>query len=773
MSAQEVPGTPDASSAVARTEAVAAHLGALADRQVAAFLLARPDLSVAPSSSFTALAARASARASVEAALAGLDAPTLAVAEAVVALGTDSPGGIADHLPLPADQVAARLTRLRELVLIVGGLPVPGLVDAFGPHPFGLGPPATRPPAELPPPLVELQERAAEPNAPLSAPALAMLQALTWGPPVGTLRSDGRTRGAEELLARGWLERAGRANGSTRYLLPREVGLALREGRLTRRPLEPEPAQGLPVSPPRAVAAESARCAEEAVRLVGVLLHEWGREGAPILRAGGVGVRPLARTAEALGLEPGPAATVIELAAGAGLLGLDDAGATWMPSTRAGQWLEGSVPERWAPLAAAWAVSARTPWLVGRRGDDGVLRAVLNAEVEAGWARRLRRRVLLLMDSLPPGAVVTPAFVRAALTFARPRRPVPEGAVTAVLAEAEFLGVTGGGALSASGRVLAAHLRDQESPGDPEALSAALEEALAGDMPEAVDLLLVQSDLTAIVPGRPAPELSALLENCAVVESRGAALGVRFTPESVRGALDAGYDAATLLEALARPSPSPLPSALRVLVEDAARRHGAVRVRATSSVLRVADPAVAAGLLADARLAGLRLDEVAPGVLLCAAPSGQVLRELRATGLAPVMEDSTGRLILDPTPATPGRRAPAPTRPGGEYTVRRRSPSPRELAALVGRLRAGEEERRAAGEPAGAATDPVHALALLRQAQASRTRLRLRLAGPDGAVQERRVRVLAVEAGRVRLADIARETELTVAVHRIVSVEPA
>ena len=61
MSAQEVPGTPDASSAVARTEAVAAHLGALADRQVAAFLLARPDLSAAPSSSFTALAARASA----------------------------------------------------------------------------------------------------------------------------------------------------------------------------------------------------------------------------------------------------------------------------------------------------------------------------------------------------------------------------------------------------------------------------------------------------------------------------------------------------------------------------------------------------------------------------------------------------------------------------------------------------------------------------------------------------------------------------------------
>ena len=69
-----------------------------------------------------------------------------------------------------------------------------------------------------------------------------------------------------------------------------------------------------------------------------------------------------------------------------------------------------------------------------------------------------------------------------------------------------------------------------------------------------------------------------------------------------------------------------------------------------------------------------------------------------------------------------------------------------------------------------AATDPVHSLALLRQAQTSRTHLQLRLAGSDGAVQERRVRVLAVEPGRVRIADVVRQTELTVAVHRIVSV---
>ena len=107
--------------------------------------------------------------------------------------------------------------------------------------------------------------------------------------------------------------------------------------------------------------------------------------------------------------------------------------------------------------------------------------------------------------------------------------------------------------------------------------------------------------------------------------------------------------------------------------------------------------------------------------------------------------------------------------------MRRRRPTPRELAGQVARLRAAQQAlEHGAGQAAlsGEGTsDPVHVLALLRQAQADRSRLRLRLAGVDGAILERRVRVLAVEAGRVRLADVVRETELTAAVHRIVSVE--
>ena len=849
----------------ASTQDLAVHLTALPDREVAALLVARPDLAAPPSSSFLALATRAGTPGSIEQALAGLDAPTLAVAEAVVALnrpeesrraggagptevaevvgnrrvggaggasgepadgeplgdpadqpadpaGLDSAasvdlaGLVTAHLPLPAEQVTEALEHLGRLALVIEGRPAAALEAAFGPHPFGLGPWAAEPLSaeQLPPTLEELSEDAAGGGGKpvISAASVEMLQALTWGPPAGTLRAGGTAPGAAPLIERGWLERSSDAHGRTRFILPRQVALALRGGRLTREPLTTPGAGDLETVGADVVASEASFHAEEAVRLVAALLEEWGREGGTIRRTGGVSARALARTADALDLEADAAARIIEMAAGAGLLGLDDDGTAWVPSSLAAGWLTDSLPQRWAPLALAWSGSARIPWLTGTRDDDGTLRAVLSPALEAGWAARLRARVLALLGDLPPGASATPAFVRASLTWQSPRRTIPGGAISAVLAEAETLGITGGGALTEAGRILArraaASLDEQDTglsggsggvsgPGDAgraeevggevhteplsddEALTA-LEAALAADLPAAVEMILVQSDLTAIVPGRPAPELAALLERTSVVESRGGALTVRFTPESVRGALDVGYRAEEITQEIGRYSPTPLPDSLSVLIQDAARHHGAVRVRAVSALLRIGDEATAAGLLAEPRLRDLGLDQVAPGILVATASAGQVLRELRATGLAPVTEDASGHLVVGTATAQQARRAPEPTRPGSEHSVRRRRPGRRELTTLVGRLRVGQEALQAAGETA-VATDPVHALAVLRQAQSSRSRLRLSLAGPDGAVQERQVRVMAVEPGRVRLRDVVRETELTVAVHRIVSVE--
>lgn len=717
--------------APASIEDLTAYLTSLPDERIAALLAARPDLMAPPVSSLGALAARAVSRTSVELVLAGADTPALAVAQAVVAGQGADAAGLAGLLHLSESDAAARLTWLREQALLI---------------PSGLGWSAQAGRQDTPGPA---NHRDATPG-----------------------ELDPRTQvGGEE----------DRPSGVE--LVPVD-GLAQSFGPSPRVPVPlagPDPAD-LEVLPAAQVADTAARHAEEAVRLVGALLAEWEREGATILRHGGVGVRVVARTAQALELEPAQVVSVIELAGQADLLGLDEDGAVWVPSREATAWREDGLEAAWAALVLAWAGSVRTPWLVGSRGDDGSLRPVLGADVEAAWAGALRRRLLALAARLPEGTALTPQWARAALAWSRPRRLPPEGAVAAVLEEMEAVGLTGGGALSRGGQVLARALAGHGGKGP---LPAALEEALAADLPAAVDVLVVQSDLTAIVPGRPVPALSRLLETASQVESRGGALTVRFTPDSVRAVMDTGMDGQALLEALAAYSPAPLPATLEALVTDVARRFGAVRVREVASVLRVADPATAAGVVADSRLGELGLAELAPGVLASSAPAGAVLRLLREVGLAPVVEDSSGTLVLAGDAVRRRSLAPAPPAPaqpgsiarltcGGERSaglVRRRRPEARELAGLVRRLREAEVARRAAGEGSQVpATDPVHSLALLRQAKVSREVVQIRVALPSGQVQARRVRVLAVEPGRVRLADVDRETELTVAVHRIVSV---
>ena len=70
----------------------------------------------------------------------------------------------------------------------------------------------------------------------------------------------------------------------------------------------------------------------------------------------------------------------------------------------------------------------------------------------------------------------------------------------------------------------------------------------------------------------------------------------------------------------------------------------------------------------------------------------------------------------------------------------------------------------------GGTADPVAALGLLREAVEDRTDVWLELVDAHGVPQRRRVRPLRLEAGRLRALDPARDSELTVAVHRIASV---
>lgn len=781
------------------------HLRGRSDDDLVRLLLRRPDLAHPSPATLASLAARATSRPSLERALAGVDAAVLQAVESVVVLlaGADpaaDPGaGVrardvvaavgADRGTAPAVREALRDATDLALLHPVGGRaadpvlrPAPGVAELLGPGAAGLASARTDDPDE-----------AAVRKALAAAPAAgrAVLDALTWGPPVGVRPAAGPAADAvTELLRLGLLVRA----DDRHVLLPRSVALVLRDGRTHRAPATPPGDADLPHRDAALVEAEHATAAERAVRLVAGLVRLWEQAPPPVLRAGGLGVRDLRRTAAALEVAEPEAALVVELA-GAGGLVRDDGEETphWVPTTAADEWLAQDLPGRWARLAAWWATTTRTPALVGTRDDRGGVRAALGPDGARPWAPRLRRQVLDVLEDLAPGAAPTAEQVRAVLAWRTPRAVPPADAVGAVLREAGWLGVLGAGALPAAARAL----RDD----DP---LPALARALDAALPAAVDDLLLQADLTGIVPGRPGAALEALLDASARVESRGGALTVRFTPESVRAALDAGRSADDLLEELAAHARGHVPQPLEYLVRDAARRHGRLRVGSASSYVRVEDPALLAGLAEDPRHAALGLVRLAPTVLAAQAPVHELLAALRAHGLAPVAETPDGQVLH----ATPTVRRVAAARVRADEPARGGVPPAGRAAALVGVLRRAGSGHGAAAHPgagggsgtgggsgagggsgtpgahggagarpagpgrSGGTADAAEALGLLREAAAGHTEVWLDVVGSRGALERRRVRPVRVDGGRVRVVDTSRDAEIVVAAHRVAAVTP-
>jgi hypothetical protein len=813
------------------------HLRGRPDDELVRLLLRRPDLAHPSPATLTSLAARATSRPSLERALAGIDAAVLQAVDSVVALvagATPDAGARARDVVAAvgasraeAPSVRAAVAAATDLALLypVGGRandpvlrPAPGVAELLGASAAGLAAPGPRDPApETVPGLLA--------DAP--AAGRAVLDALAWGPPVGVRPIAGPAADAvTELLRLGLLARA----DDRHVVLPRTVALALRDGRTHRAPATAPAPDELPRRDAALVAAEHASAAERAARLVAGLVRLWEAAPPPVLRAGGVGVRDLRRAALALEVTEAEAAFVVELAGVGGLVRDDgEESPHHVPTTAADEWLSLDLATRWARLASWWWTTTRTPSLVGTRDDRGAVRAALGPELGRPWAPRLRHAVLGLLADAPPGTAFDAVQVRAALSWRTPRAVPPLDAVEAVLREAGWLGVLGAGALAPAGRAL---LDDGDGDGARvSVLAAALEAAL----PPAVDDLLLQADLTGIVPGRPAQGLEALLETCARVESRGGAVTVRFTPESVRSALDAGATADDLLADLARHARGRVPQPLEYLVRDAARRHGRLRTGAASSYVRTEDPALLAGLAEDPRHASLGLVRLAPTVLAAQAPLHELLAALRSHGLAPVAETPDGQ-VLHAAPTV--RRVPASRHRGGGEPARGAAAPAERATALVALLRRAEVARsevaraetgraetgraetgraetgtartvptparphrdgtapttragaptaptlreRAAGVTAGTAAargavsrgtaDPAEALGLLREAAAGHTEVWLDLVGSRGDLERRRVRPVRVDGGRVRVVDTARDAEIVVAAHRVAAVTP-
>lgn len=797
---------PSRTPAAARS--LADDLRARDDAQLVALLRARPDLATPVPADLTSLAARSTTRASVQRALDGLDTATLRAVDALAVLPEPSSRtDVARLLGAKATTVTPLLARLRELALIWG--PDSGLLlvrtvrDSLGPHPAGLGPPLTD--------LLERRElgrvvtlardlalvvdpadAVAALAAHLADPAVlaelletappevrSILDRLTWGPPVGAVPRadrvvdrDSAGSPVEWLLARGMLAVADAGH----VVLPREVGLALRAGRLHRAadPAASDPAAD-GTAPPRAVTfdrtaeavdASAGSAAADLLRLVDELLEAWSLAPPPVLRSGGLGVRELRRTATTLDVDDATAALVVEVAYVAGLVADDgQLGPAWAPTPLSDLWHDDEPAGRWATLARAWWASTRVPGLVGSRDDRDAVRGALSPDVDRPAALTVRAAVLAEIADLAPGLALDPASLLERLRWRRPRRSgrLHDDLVTWTLRETELLGVTGRGALSTPGRLLAA-----DAPG----LAAAIGRLL----PEPVDHVLLQADLTAVAPGPLEPELARVMTLSADVESRGGATVYRFSAASVRRALDAGWSAHDLLALLAARSRTPVPQPLQYLVGDVARRHGQVRVGVAGAYVRSDDEALLAELVAERKAASLRLRRLAPTVLVAQADPAAVLAVLRQLGLAPAAESADGAVLVRRPDArrTPPRQPPRPTAMGAT------APSPALLEAVVRGLRTGQEQHddqrtRAAAQvgPALAVTDPSVTLATLREAAAGHQRVWIGYVDGTGLVERRLIEPLRVEGGRVTAFDHAADEVRSFSVHRVTGVAAA
>ncbi|ABS05073.1 helicase-associated domain-containing protein [Kineococcus radiotolerans] len=778
---------------------LAEDLRSRADEDLVVLFSQRPDLAAPLPTSSTALATRATTRASTQRALERLDTPALQVAEVLAVLpDPTSVTAVSRAWGAKAGDVVAQLRRRallwgpdRRLHL------VSAVRDLLGPHPAGLGPPLAdalgrRSPQRLADLLEDLGlEVSHDPEVALTrlsahlaaadtvetllvdAPegVRTVLEKLTWGPPTGAVeRADRQVRTATStgpvdwLLSRGLLA----VSGPGTVVLPREVGLALRGGRVHRAPDRRPPELATTPRRPEAVLGASAGAAAEACRLVDELGRLWGSAGPPVLRAGGLGVRELRRTAAALEVDEATAALVVETAWVAGLVADDgEVEPRWLPTPAYDTWVEDDLPQRWVHLASCWLTGTRVPAMVGTRDAKDSARNALGPDLDRASALAVRRAVLGELAGLAPDVAASPESLVARLRWQAPRRAskLRDDLVGWTVRDASWLGVLGAGALSPAGRALLV---------DDEVAAAA---ALAAALPRPVREVLLQADLTAVAPGPLETHLARRLESLARVESRGGATVYRFDAASVRRGLDDGQTADEALDFLAALSSTGVPQPLEYLVRDVARRHGRVRVGRAGAYVRAEDPSLLAELVADKRCTALRLRRLAPTVLVAAADPDEVLSVLREVGVAPAAEGPDGELVLRrPTALRSGPR-PSPRPVTGEPPA----PGAALLAAAVQTVRAGDEDAaenerrrdRNREAPALPAMDPSTSIALLRDAVGRRRAVWIGYVDASGSASRHLVEPLGVEGGRITAFDHEERSVRSYSVHRVTGVAEA
>ena len=734
------------------------------DERLSRLLVERPDLATPVPHDFGQLASRAATRASLLRALDHLTRLELIVLDAVVVAGHTTPAHLAEMVRAAPDAVAGAVDRLLGLALAwespqglraLSGV-ADGLTGAGGAGVSGLRPVS----AEAPTPAT-VEQRLAE----LSEPARALLEHVaehggeaTTGSARHTVLPEDAATPAEELLARRLLV----PRGGGVVVLPGEVGIALRGGRTTRDPADDLPELAASDRDQAMVDRAAAGAAFEVVRRIELLLDEWGGRPPGALRSGGLGVRDLKATAAQLHVDEATAALVVEVAHDAGLLATSadpDGNPVWVPTDAYDLWTSRPVADRWVAVVRAWLESPRLAGLVGSRDPNGKTWNALAPELAASTQVESRRMALEALADLPPGRVLAtgtglPSLVRR-VEWLRPRRPRTRADQLAwAVTEAATLGVTGLGGLATHAR----SLLDDDSAGATATLVALL--------PEPVDHVLIQADLTAVAPGPLESSLARTLQLLADVESRGGATVYRFTAGSVRRALDSGWTAVEIHEFVGSVSRTPVPQPLTYLVDDTARTFGTVRVGHAEAFLRADDETALTELLHHPKAGTLGLRRLAPTVLISTTPIDVLLPRLRDLGAAPVVEAADGTVRV----ARPDLLR-ARTRKDRRSGAVRSAHASAQVAQVLTAVRAGD--RVAASRPAAptATLSPSGSLAALREAVESGATVLIGYVDNHGSSSERIVDPIRVEGGWLTAHDHRSDDERTFAVHRITAVK--
>lgn len=709
------------------------ELRARSDDAIAQLFAVRPDLLSPVPTDLSALSARANSTPSLMRALESLNKFQLEVLTSASTL--TQPFSKSELLSVSVPEAGEELLRLWAAALVYKDgtkFRLPGnLGQLIGDEPAGLGPRSMK--------KIDFKALADLPDD-----SAAVLERLTWGPPrgqVGNIKTPGKS--IAWLLEHDYLA----VMDSKTVVLPREVGMHLRGGKVFR--------EYSPKSVSFVGTARKQKDIDRAaianisnfLRWCEELAHHWSDEPPIALRSGGLGIRDLKRSADHLGIAENCVAFVAEVLYLGGLIVIDPDDQI-LPTNSFDIWMSRSLEERWSSLVSLWLETSRVSGLSGKVGEKNI--APLGPELDRAGISSMRKVTLnILAKNLESDPVIK--NLQEIIAWQMPQRFNAEY-IEWTLREAEWLGLTGQGALSEFG---IAFLNGSDELGVERAL------------PKPVDHILIQADNSAIAPGPLTVELANMIGTIADIESRGGASVYRFSEGSIRRGLDHGQTGEQIKDFLKKTSKTPVPQPLEYLINDVAKRHGRLRVGMAQTYIRCEDEGLLTQILHDKKLESLRFRKLAPQVLVCDFEAGDVIATLREASYLPAAENAGGILISAPA-IRRAKSRPKPPRIISESSA----PSEIVIKAAVRTLRTGEKasSHKPREVPRTTANETLDLLHQYIEEQASLT---IGYADTNGGVSNRLIDPISISLGTLIARDHATGEMQSFRIPRITGVSPA